>query len=194
MLYNVLGVTSVIIFLAMCGLNIFVYLAKGTEAVSDFVEDLLNKITGMFGKETSSFFGIIFKALIVGFDSASMVGGAAEAAAAVTGAGISIADSAAGVPAGYSPPTTSSSYNQKPTPSAATKAPPPPPPSQPKPAADSVNSMIQTNAAKNKAGWCYIGEDRGYRSCLEVKEDEGCMSAQVFSSQESCLNPELRYD
>jgi hypothetical protein len=193
MLYNVLGVTSIIIFLAMCGLNIFVYLAKGTETISDFVEDILAKITGKFGKDTSGFFSVIFKALIVGFDSASMVGGAAQTAAAVTGAGIAIADSTAGVPipAGYSAPSTSSSYTQK----AAPASPPqPPPPAPPKPAADSVNSMIQTNVAKNKAGWCYIGEDRGYRSCLEVKEDEGCMSAQVFSSQESCLNPELRYD
>ena len=32
-------------------------------------------------------------------------------------------------------------------------------------APDNSDSMLQTSKAKKKAGYCYIGEDRGFRSC-----------------------------
>jgi hypothetical protein len=43
-----------------------------------------------------------------------------------------------------------------------------------------------------KAGWCYIGEDRGFRSCSEVGVNDKCMSGDIFPSQEICVNPNLR--
>ena len=42
------------------------------------------------------------------------------------------------------------------------------------------------------SGWCYIGEDRGYRSCAQVGVDDKCMSGDIFPSQELCMNPNLR--
>ena len=44
----------------------------------------------------------------------------------------------------------------------------------------------------NKSGWCYIGEDRGYRSCVKVGDDDKCMSGDIFPTNELCVNPNLR--
>lgn len=43
-----------------------------------------------------------------------------------------------------------------------------------------------------KSGYCYIGEDRGFRSCIKVKEGDTCMSGEIFPSQQICVNPNLR--
>ena len=43
-----------------------------------------------------------------------------------------------------------------------------------------------------KTGYCYIGEDRGFRSCIEVGESTKCMSGEIFPTREVCVNPRLR--
>jgi len=56
--------------------------------------------------------------------------------------------------------------------------------------ADDTLSNIQS--AGSKSGWCYIGEDRGFRSCAEVNSSEQCMSGDIFPTNEICINPNLR--
>lgn len=56
--------------------------------------------------------------------------------------------------------------------------------------ADDANSTIQQGSMKS--GWCYIGEDRGYRACAEVGVNDMCMSGDIFPSHEICVNPKLR--
>ena len=51
--------------------------------------------------------------------------------------------------------------------------------------------MQQSKPAK-EAGFCYIGEDRGFRSCIKVTDKDVCMSGDIFPSQEICVNPSLR--
>lgn len=58
------------------------------------------------------------------------------------------------------------------------------------PEGDSSSSDIQKH--KSKAGFCYVGEDRGYRSCVEVSDSDICMSGDIFPSREVCVNPSLR--
>jgi len=57
---------------------------------------------------------------------------------------------------------------------------------------DEATSCIQSNKSTNKSGWCYIGEDQGYRSCIQVGDNDTCMSGDIFPSQEICVNPKLR--
>ena len=45
---------------------------------------------------------------------------------------------------------------------------------------------------KNKKGWCYVGTDRTFRSCIKVNESEKCMSGKIFPTKEICINPALR--
>ena len=46
--------------------------------------------------------------------------------------------------------------------------------------------------SSGKSGWCFVGEDRGFRSCALVNEGDKCMSGDIFPSQELCINPNLR--
>jgi hypothetical protein len=43
-----------------------------------------------------------------------------------------------------------------------------------------------------KSGYCYIGENRGFRSCIEVGESTKCMSGEIFPTMDVCVNPRLR--
>jgi len=54
---------------------------------------------------------------------------------------------------------------------------------------DDSYSSIQSG---NKAGWCYIGEERGIRSCMNVGINDQCMSGDVFPTSDVCVNPRLR--
>ena len=53
----------------------------------------------------------------------------------------------------------------------------------------STRSAIQKPPQK---GYCYVGTDRGYRSCIYVKDRKSCMSGQVFPMKEVCEYPGLR--
>ena len=58
--------------------------------------------------------------------------------------------------------------------------------------ADDASSSIQASKSVGKSGWCYIGEDRGFRSCIQVGANDSCMSGDIFPSQDICVNPSLR--
>jgi hypothetical protein len=58
--------------------------------------------------------------------------------------------------------------------------------------ADDSYSSIQMSKSSSKSGWCFIGEDRGFRSCIQVGNNDKCMSGDIFPSQEICINPKLR--
>ena len=54
---------------------------------------------------------------------------------------------------------------------------------------DSMESTIQSSL---KSGWCYVGKDRGFRSCVRVRDSDTCISGDIFPSKEICINPTLR--
>ena len=54
------------------------------------------------------------------------------------------------------------------------------------------DAMSSTQRNSSKSGYCYIGEDRGFRSCVSVDESDMCMSGDIFPSQDLCVNPSLR--
>lgn len=57
------------------------------------------------------------------------------------------------------------------------------------PNADDSNSDVQE---PKKSGYCYVGTDSGYRSCLYVGKRDTCMSGEVYPSMDICINPNLR--
>ena len=59
------------------------------------------------------------------------------------------------------------------------------------PEVDDSTSRIQMKPT-SKAGFCYIGEDRGFRSCIDVGEGDVCMSGDIFPTEAICINPNLR--
>jgi len=60
----------------------------------------------------------------------------------------------------------------------------------PKP--DAVANVTQRAGAGGKSGYCYIGEDRGFRSCVRVGNMDKCMSGDIFPTEAVCINPNLR--
>ena len=61
---------------------------------------------------------------------------------------------------------------------------------EPEPIID--NSRVQSHKASGKAGFCYIGEENGIRSCVKVTDKDVCVSGKVYSSEDICINPKLR--
>jgi len=60
--------------------------------------------------------------------------------------------------------------------------------SDPEPDSD-ILSEIQNG---RKSGWCFIGTDRGYRSCVKIGEGDQCLSGKVYKTEAICHDPSLR--
>jgi hypothetical protein len=56
--------------------------------------------------------------------------------------------------------------------------------------ANEASSSVHSSSGK--AGWCFVGVDRGFRTCAEIGANDTCMSGEIFPSQEICMNPNLR--
>jgi len=61
-------------------------------------------------------------------------------------------------------------------------------------ASQSANQVEPSDASIpiGKSGWCYIGEDLGVRTCSNIGVNDVCMSGDIFPTQEVCINPSLR--
>ena len=53
----------------------------------------------------------------------------------------------------------------------------------------STESEIQQ---PKQSGYCYIGTDRTFRSCVKMNTGDTCVSKQVFPTKDICINPSLR--
>jgi hypothetical protein len=182
----------IIFVLAFLGFNVFVYLAKGTEDISNFFAPILKTIFGT----TLSVTGQTVDVAAEG--GKSVVTGTAN----VINAGLSTVQD-------ITPNNAQSSIKTQSVQDTV--------PTQNKSDNTSLNkalnatgksqnsdsnqdyqgvessSSVHTSSAKSgKAGWCYIGEDRGYRTCAEVGVNDMCMSGDIFPSNEICINPKLR--
>lgn len=201
----------IILLLALLGINIFAYLAKGTE-------------------ETATIFGQIFGPILrlLGYSTLTTTKQTIDTTATGTKAGVDIvAGSATGaidtiqqtvqnreqsnIPMGTSGTSTGVSYPQGQMASSSY-------PVQQKmqsaganleqwqqdslaraldnakQTADEVKpddsrSSIQTTG---KSGWCFIGEEQGIRTCAEIGVNDVCMSGDIFPNQAICMNPNLR--
>ena len=184
----------IILIFTFLGFNIFVYLAKGTQDVNDFFAPLVKKLTSIFGGVTGQ-----------------VVDVSAEGAKAVVGTSADIVTTGlTGVqnitptnPTQQNSKTTTKGQDIKTTFPQGDVA-----------QANTVNKAINSSTAQKqqvngedyqadeasssiqngapKAGWCYIGEDRGFRSCAEVGVNDTCMSGDIFPTSQICVNPSLR--
>ena len=180
-----------IIFLfAFLGFNIFAYLAKGTTEVTSIFKPLVDLTLALFAHVTSMFVGI------TAAGTKTIVSGTAGA----IDTGLSkIENAAEQVQAKTSPSSLKSHSTQNQTDNTmdnntlnqtlnTAQA------SQSQNngdyEADQSGSSIQ--AGSGKSGWCFIGEDRGFRSCMEIGSQDKCMSGDIFPTKDICVNPNLR--
>ena len=174
----------IILILAFLGFNIFVYLAKGTQSVADVFAPLTKAIFGTTAAVTG-------QAVDVSAEGAkAVVGGTAGVINTGLTAVQDVTPNAA--PSGVKgqqyvqqPPDVmqQSSLNKALNTSQGQQS------SQQDYQANEASSSVH---GVGKAGWCYIGDDRGFRTCGEVGVSDTCMSGDIFPSQEICMNPSLR--
>lgn len=57
--------------------------------------------------------------------------------------------------------------------------------------ADETDNM-KPKSKKGKVGYCYVGKDDGFRTCISVNKAHECMSGEIFPTMDVCVNPALR--
>jgi len=182
----------IIMVLAFLGLNIFAYFAK----VSYYLAEGTQEATGFFAPLIRAIFGTSVAVAGNTIDVAAE-GGKAVVSGTATGVntGLSaVQDVTPNKASGSMPSTNVAEHNQdmeeakndlnKALSSSKNNTNKENGDYEPHQASSSVNS--------SKAGWCFIGEDKGYRTCSQVNERDKCMSGDIFPSQEICINPSLR--
>lgn len=173
----------IILILAFLGFNVFAYLTAGTQTLADFLGFFAEKLFG----STAVVAG---QAIDVSAEGAKAV---VSETADVIETGLTAVQNA--VPNGA---TAKSTVKGQPVTSSSAD------PMQ----QSSLNKALNSGRAQTsdyeaseatssvhtagKAGWCYVGMDRGFRTCAEVGVNDTCMSGDIFPSQEICMNPSLR--
>uniref|UniRef100_A0A6C0AQF5 Uncharacterized protein n=1 Tax=viral metagenome TaxID=1070528 RepID=A0A6C0AQF5_9ZZZZ len=175
----------IVLILAFLGFNIFIYLAKGTQDISNFFGPFLQKIFG-------STFAVAGQTIDVAAEGSKAV--VSGTAGAINTGLTALQDitpnkapsSVGGVPVvkQNSSQVDNNTLNRALNTSQVQQA-----PTSNDPQSDHADSSIQGGG---KSGWCYIGIDRGFRSCSQVNDTDICMSGDIFPTQEICVNPQLR--
>jgi len=173
----------IILILAFLGFNIFVYLAKGTQDITSFFGPFLQKIFGTAVATTGEVVDVSAQG------AKAVVGGTANAVEtglsgvqSITPGGLNSSSVQSTIP--QPNPVANSSLNRALNTS-----------KQQQPSNDGdyqANEAASSINAGGKAGWCYIGEDRGFRTCAQVGVNDQCMSGDIFPTNEICINPNLR--
>ena len=206
----------IILILALLGINIFAYLAKGTEESVSIFGKIFNPILKFFGYSTLTTTKQTVETTATGTKAGvDIAAGAAVGAIdtiqqtaengaqmsspiATTGTSTGVSTDQQYIPPGQMAPSSLpvqqriqeaganvDKWQQDSLARALDSA---------KQSADQVSpddsrSSFQTTG---KAGWCYIGEEQGIRTCSEIGVNDVCMSGDVFPNQAICMNPNLR--
>jgi hypothetical protein len=176
----------IILILAFLGFNIFVYLAKGTQTVTDIFAPLMQKIFGTTIDVTSQAVDVSAEGAkaVVG-ETAGVVEGGLTAVQNLTPGGAAAVSTVKGQPVNQQKvDIMQQSALNKALNTAQTQQ-----PGEQDYQAYEASSSVHS---AGKSGWCFIGEDRGFRSCAQVGVNDTCMSGDIFPSQEICMNPNLR--
>lgn len=181
---TILRYSLIIIILAFLGFNLFTYLGKATEDITNFLKPIL------------SFFGYSVATTVKQTTDVASVGakGLVDVASGTITSGVELLEKGLDAKKTLGQTrnkiddntyTTDKALSKSITRQQELK-------SQGEPIPDDAGSRTQLSRASGKAGYCYIGEDRGFRSCIKVGEADMCMSGDIFPSQEICINPNLR--
>jgi hypothetical protein len=175
----------IILILAFLGFNIFVYLAKGTETINSVFSPIINMFSGIFGDTVSQVVNVTAEGTkkIVNSTAGAIDTGLSEVQQIVPNKASS---SVSSVPVTKNQPDlmSNNSLNKALNTSQSSQQ------INNDYQADEASSNIQSGPPKS--GWCYIGEDRGFRTCAEVGPNDKCISGDIFPSQDLCVNPSLR--
>ena len=173
----------IVLILAFLGFNIFVYLAKGTQDITHFIAPIMQKIFGTTVAVTGQTVDVAAegaKAVVSGTAGTVNTGLTAVQNITPNKAPSSIPSQNVQGTIPQKDITSNNTLNKALNSSQSQQ--------ENSYEANEASSSVNTG----KSGWCFIGDDRGYRSCSQVGVDDKCMSGDIFPSQEICINPNLR--
>lgn len=175
---NLVRYGVIVVIIAFLGFNVFTFLGGAT-----------NTLTGILGPAAAAIGKLAGTTVKQGTDTAAAgLSATAGTASKVVDKGVDViqtgldkaADRGRDLTSG-GPPPPKRAPAAKPT--KATQSPSP----------DDTSSIMQRGKGSvGKGGYCYIGEDRGVRSCSKVSNASECQSGQMFSSLSACQNPNMR--
>ena len=154
----------VVIILALLGFNLFSHLGNLTDNIKDFLSPITNIIGNKTGKALET----------TTLNTAQGIKGIGNVTGNIIESGVGL------VKHGLDGPKNDTTQISDPL--IVDEEPEP----------DTTDSVIQTTP-KTGTGYCYVGEDRGIRSCVKINKNHKCMSGDIFPTREICINPKLRH-
>jgi hypothetical protein len=180
---KILRYLAIIIILSILGLNLFSYLGIATELISKITAPIL-RLFGIAASETTKAAVNVGAAGIKA--GAGIVAGSADVVAGTVTGGLNVLENTLSngitrnnIDGNYIVSTNKALNDAEKN---ITNSPEP----------DYAGSEIQLSKTSGKTGFCFIGEDRGFRNCVSVTENDQCMSGDIFPTREICINPSLR--
>jgi hypothetical protein len=165
----------IILILAFLGFNIFAYLAQGTQEISDVFAPITKKLFGTTVAVSSEIVDVSAEgAKAVVTDSSNVINKGLTELQQIT------PNNAVGQQQQQQAQMTKQALDQGHE------------QGQGQDQDYQAHEATSSVHSSGKAGWCYIGEDRGFRACAQVSANDTCMSGDIFPSQEICMNPSLR--
>lgn len=197
-------VVMLILILAFLGLNLFKYLADATDTTTDILGDPIKQIAAIFGYTV----GETTKNIVDTSAEGTKLG--IDVAAGATEEAIDLGQKALGASSSKKSNTSDDLPTESTTSSSNKKSSSDSNDSEPDDLDKAINSSSSTkkkaasipepddatsrtqSSKASKSGYCYIGEDRGFRSCIKVNDPNRCMSGEIFPTRDICINPTLR--
>ena len=171
---SITKIVAIVIILAFLGFNIFQYLANVTDKTTSFVDYMTKDIR----KVLNYFIGQPAKDVIVSSGEGTKAG--IDATAKTMISGVDLVENV------VKPRKHEENYNIA-TKQLETVAKRRKPINKTKD--DTSDSAIQNSGNK---GYCYVGSDREFRTCVKVNNADKCLSGDIFPTHNLCINPSLR--
>ena len=164
----------IILALAFVGINVFSYLAQGTQTIADVFAPILGKVVKV-GVATTG------ETINVAAEGAKTV---VNETADLTTKGLTTVQDLTHFNNTGTPSSSSSSVKAVLDANA--------PELNASGSNDFMAHQAPTSLQQHDAGWCFIGNDDQQRVCGKVGVQDTCMSGNIFPTQEICINPSLR--
>jgi len=200
----------IIFILAIFGINVFAYLAKGTDDVASIFNSIFGPIVQVSEKiiKLFTFTGLEVTKKIINVSSEGAKAGIDIVNNTSTGTINAIESVTQGASSSSTslspiiPNKTPTSINSTTTASAITAT-------TALAEEDDIQRTLQSNSnnytstvmpddtdssiqQSGKSGWRYIGKDNGIRACSQIGVNDTCMSGDIYTSREICMDPTLR--
>jgi hypothetical protein len=184
--FNWQTIIIIILILALLGFNIFIYLAKGTSDVAISLQKIFGPLLSFFGLTAINVTNQTIQTAAQGTES--VVSSVASASQSVTNKvtkGVESKSDLKGQPVQQQMQENGGNWSNDSLSVALNDA-------SKSLGVQPVDAASSIEGVSGKSGWCYIGEEKGVRTCAKVGVNDTCMSGDIFPSQEICVNPNLR--